>query len=150
MSVIITELDKIKEVWRQKYIPVIFRKGKGNKLMLRLPFKEGNRKWLKNERRNEPSWLKDKKCWEIPMSWLNDTVDRTLERFGEVYIIQPYKESEKCAPACWNAQGHECNCSCMGHNHGAGYQGNYFVVTETFAVKWNELELACRLLKTKK
>lgn len=142
----LTNEEKIKAIWRQNTIPVIFRKGKGHPLMLRLPYKEGNRAWLKNNRRNEPTWNKEKKCWDIPKSWFNDTVERCLRRFSKLYIIQPYREQEKCAPACWNAKGHECNCSCMGANHGAEAEGNFFVVNDTFAVKWGDSQLASRLL----
>lgn len=146
METTVIDIDKIKKIWRQNIIPVIFRKGKGYPLMLKLPFKEDNRAWLKNNRRNEPIWDKEKGHWQIPKSWFNDTVNRSLKRFHKLYIIQPYKEEEKCAPACWNAQGHECQCSCQGANHGTGNNLNFFVVSETFAVKWKESQLACRLL----
>lgn len=29
--------------------------------------------------------------WELPKSWFNDLVDRALQRYGKVYIIQPYR-----------------------------------------------------------
>ena len=144
-----SDINKIRAIWGQRNIPVIYRKGKGFPLLLRLPFKEGNRSWLKNQRRNEPSWISEKKYWEIPKAWFNDTVDRCLDRFGSIYIIQPYRIMEKCSPACWNAHGHECQCSCQGANHGSGANGWWFVVSETFAVKWEANELACRLLITK-
>lgn len=85
----------------------------------------------------------------MPKSWFNDLVNRSMWRFGAVWIIQPFREMEKCAPACLNAIGHECECSCMGQNHGAGNDGSWWEVSETFAFRWGEQELACRLLTTK-
>ena len=63
-----------------------------------------------------------------------------------VYIIQPYREQEICARACQEAQGHECQCSCMGANHGIGNDGSWFEVSDKFSTRWGERELACRLL----
>ena len=82
----------------------------------------------------------------LPKSWFNDFVDRALRRYGKVYIIQPYREQEICAQACQEAQGHECQCSCMGANHGIGNDGNWFEVSDAFSTRWGERELACRLL----
>lgn len=140
----------IKHVWNQTNVPVIIRRAKaGQKHRLRLPFSETNRDWLRNNRRDRPVWLTDGKYWEIPKAWFNDFVERSLKRYGQVWIIQPYRESEKCAPACMNARGHECQCSCMGENHGAGNDGSWFEVSEAFAIRWNEEELAARLLVAK-
>ena len=134
-------------VWHQKRIPVIMRRtGKGQHLLARLPYTETNREWLRNKRRTAPVWNSSKKYWELPKAWFNDFVNRSLERYGKVYIIQPYREQEKCAPACMNAIGHECQCSCMGQNHGAGNDGTWFEVSETFATRWSNLQIACRLL----
>jgi hypothetical protein len=63
---------------------------------------------------------------------------------AKLYIIQPYREQEKCSPSCQDAEGHECQCSCMGRYHGIGR------VSDTFATRWGDQELACRLLTVKK
>jgi hypothetical protein len=63
-------------------------------------------------------------------------------------LIQPYREQEKCAPSCFNARGHDCQCQCMGANHGrGGPNAGWFVVSDTFATKWGEEHLACRLME---
>lgn len=142
----IANIDKIKEVWSQQRIPVIYRKGKGHPLLLRLPFKIDNRAWLQAGRRTNPEWNHEKKYWIIPKAWFNDTIDRSLARWGKIYIIQPHRDQEICASACWNAKGHECQCSCMGANHGQGSSYGWYEVTETFAVRWQTSDLACRLL----
>lgn len=144
-----TDVENLNIIWGQNRIPVIYRRGTGFQLLLKLPYMEANRSWLKNHRRNNPKWNQIKKTWEIPSAWFNDTVERSLKRWGKVYIIQPISHQEICAPACWNAQGHECQCSCLGKNHGASNPyGRWYVVSEAFATKYYSRELACRLLIT--
>lgn len=140
-------MNSPRSVWNQGTIPVIIRRtGKGEQHRLRLPYFVDNREWLGNGRRTRPAWISENRYWEIPKSWFNDFIDRGLRRFGELWIIQPYREQEVCAPACQNAKGHECQCSCMGANHGLGSDGSWFEVNEAFATKWGEKEWACRLL----
>jgi hypothetical protein len=137
----------LKYVWAQELIPVVLRRtGKGERLRVRIPYAETNLRWLQNGRRMLPTWIASKKYWELPKAWFNDFVERSLAQYGKVYIIQPYREQEKCAPACQNATGHECQCSCMGLHHGAGNDGSWFEVSEAFATRWGNRELACRLL----
>jgi hypothetical protein len=142
-------MDKmtLKYVWEQGHIPVVLRRtGKGQRLRVRLPYAETHRQWLQNGRRTSPIWIARKEYWELPKAWFNDFVDRALAKYRKVYIIQPYREQEKCSPACQNAIGHECQCSCMGLHHGAGNDGSWFEVSDTFATRWGDRELACRLL----
>ncbi len=142
--------SRLAAVWKQKSIPVLFRKGKGRPLLVSLPYGGDNRTWLKHERRNHPIWNSKFKCWETPKAWFNDLVSQILSRYGKLYVIQLYREQEKCAPACWNASGHECQCSCMGANHGSQCaNGHWLVISDTFATLWHEQELACRLLTKK-
>jgi len=141
---------RLKRIWEQGRIPVVLmRTGKGQRLRVRLPYVETNRQWLQNSRRASPIWMAAEKYWELPKAWFNDFVDRSLDKYGSVYIIQPYREQEKCSPACQNAIGHECQCSCMGLYHGMGDDGSWFVVSDTFATRWHDQELACRLLTRK-
>lgn len=141
----------LRAVWNQKTSPVVLRRGgKGQLLRARLPYSEDNRRWLQDGRRSKPTWSDEHKCWELPKAWFNGFVERALRRYGELYIIQPYREQEKCAPACLNATGHECQCSCMGANHGAGNDGSWFEVSEAFATRWGEQHLACRKLVLKR
>lgn len=103
-------MDKLtlKYVWGQERIPVVLRRtGKGQRLRVRLPFAETNRQWLQNGRRTSPVWIDGKKYWELPKAWFNDFVERALAKYGKVYVIQPYREQEKCSPACQNAIGHD-------------------------------------------
>jgi hypothetical protein len=83
---------------------------------------------------------------QLPASRFDELVGMILDRFGRVYIIQPYREKEVCAPACMNAEGFECQCSCLGANHGAANSRGWFEVSETFAVRYGERKWACLLL----
>jgi hypothetical protein len=142
--------EELIKIWNQKEIPVVLRRGKkGQRLRVRMPFARDNSTWLRSGRRTLPTWHNKHRCWEIPKAWFNDFVRRALERHGKLYIIQPYREQEKCAPACFNAVGHECQCSCMGANHGAGNDGSWFEVSDTFATRWGDQHLACRLMTAK-
>jgi hypothetical protein len=140
-------MGKLKDAWGQEQTPVVLRRtGKGQRLRVRLPYAKTNRQWLQNGRRTLPVWIASKKYWELPKTWFNDFVDRALQRYGKVYIIQPYREQEICARACQEARGHECQCSCMGANHGIGNDGSWFEVSDTFSIRRGQRELACRLL----
>ncbi len=142
--------ERLKYVWNQLQIPVALRRtGPGERLRVRLPFATTNREWLQDGRRTAPAWNAKDKYWELPKKWFDDFVNRSLDKYGKVYIIQPYREQEKCAPACQNATGHECQCSCMGQHHGAGNDGSWFEVSDTFATRWGDREIACRLLTKK-
>ncbi|MDZ7712739.1 MAG: hypothetical protein U5L06_06355 [Rhodovibrio sp.] len=142
------DYNYLKEIWNRSKVPVFVRRnGRREKVRLRLPFASDNRFWLKNQRTTSPVWVPAGKYWEVPKSWFNDLVNRGLERYGSLYVIQPYRVQEKCAPACLNATGHECECSCMGANHGAGNDGSWFEVSETFATRFGGREVACRLIK---
>lgn len=141
---------ELTRIWNQHEIPVILRRtGKGQLLRARLPYADNNRVWLQAGRRISPAWISRKRYWEIPKAWFNEIVERALRTFGQVYVIQPYREQEKCSPACLNAVGHECQCSCMGRNHGAGNDGSWFEISETFATRWHDQMLACRLMKAR-
>lgn len=141
----------LKRIWNQKIIPVIFRSLSERKVRIRVPFNSDNREWIKEGHRNKPKWDINQKCWILPNSWFNDIVNKCIDKYSKVYIIQPFRKQEKCAPACWNAKYHECNCSCMGANHGNRSPNNdWLIISETFATKWGEKEYACRLLSTKK
>ena len=144
------EMDnsRVRKIWNQNQFPVILRRDKG-KLRLRLPYSAGNQNWMQENGGHTPEWISDQRYWEVPRRWLNDLVKRALDKYEKLYIIQPFREQEVCAPNCWNALGHDCNCSCMGENHGQGKMGSWLVVSDTFATRWHDSVFACRLLSKK-
>jgi hypothetical protein len=147
--------DELRAIWHQNGLPVILRKGLGHSLKIKLPgrpedimWRMAATRWLRSGRHNIPRWDARYRCWDVPQAWLNSLVEQFLHRFGKFYLIQPYREQEKCAPACFNATGHDCQCSCMGANHGMGGPGaGWFTVSDTFATRWGEEQLACRLME---
>jgi len=134
-------------IWKQPKIPVVYRRSSNQPLMIRLSYAPDNKIWLKGSARNRPKWIKANGCWEVPKAWFDEIIEKSLVRFGRVYVIQAYRAQEKCAPACWDAKGYDCECSCMGKNHGTRSAGAWRIVSETLAVKWHERELACRLIE---
>src|SRR4051812_22475550 len=120
-----SDQERLNAVWNQRGIPVVLRRqGKGEKTRARLPgalqYAVQEQAWIRNGRRIYPGWDHATRAWEFPKSWFNDFVERSLARFTHLYIIQLFREQEVCARACMEAHGHECNCSCMGQNHGVG------------------------------
>jgi hypothetical protein len=142
-----TPLSDISTVWKNGGTPVILRRGGSMSLRIRLPFAPENRSFLKvGSRKKEPEWNKEKKYWSLPPSRFNELVDLLLNRFGKVYIIQPHVETEKCASACMNAEGHDCQCSCLGANHGRGNDGRWFEISDSLAVRHGKKVYGSRLL----
>ena len=142
--------QRIEHIWLRtsKFVPVLYRRGKGFRLLIRMPYANDNRSWLRNGQKYKPEWIPKLSRWVVPKAWFNTLVKRMLERYGKVYVIQPYREQEKCAPACWNAEGQECECSCMGEYHGTkGPNSNWLIISDTFATRWHDSELACRLIE---
>lgn len=140
--------ERLTAIWRQKTVPVLYRRGeKGGQLLFGHVYTADAYLWLRTFGRRLPQWNQRLNCWHVPASWFNPLVAECIERFGSVYIIQPYRAEEKCAPACWHAEGDVCECSCMGANHGSGHpNGRWRIVSEAFATRWDERDLACRLL----
>jgi len=137
----------LRRVWNQTSIPVVLRRtGEGEKLRVRLPYGASNKAWLRGSHRMRPQWVAAGRYWELPKAWFNDFVDNALPRFGRLYVIQPYREEERCSPSCLRAEGHECECSCMGANHGIGNDRSWFEITERFAARFGPKRLACRLM----
>lgn len=140
----ISDTETIKRIWLQDQIPVIQRPKTGK---IRIKFPEGKIAlgWLRQPGKHYPEWKKDH--FVVPASWLNYLITLCLNRDKKVYLIQPYNEKEVCAARCQNAKGNDCECSCMGANHGQGEDGGaWFEVDETFKVRWKGSILAARLL----
>lgn len=141
---------RLKAIWNQTRLPVVFRQEKGKPLLVRLPFSDSNREWIKADKRINPTWNAEKRYWEVPKAWFESLTRRALAKYGSVYVIQPFRPLQKCAPACWNAEGVECECSCMGEHHGSGHPaGRWYEVSETCAVSWGDKQYHYRRLDQK-
>lgn len=131
-------------VWCNGTIPVIAVPPRGT-LRVRLPYSRANRDWLRLSQ-SKPQWNRDRRWWEVPRAWLQRLSYKAVSHFGRCYIIQSYCKAERCAPACLEANGVDCDCSCLGKNHGCGNEGRWFEVHEAFACRWAGREYAIRLL----
>jgi len=138
----------LRAVWHQKQVPVVFRREKPLPLLVKIPYAQGNRAWLRDNRHNIPDWDEKYKAWETPQAWFEKNIKLCIQRYEACYVIQLYRERQICAPACWNAIGIDCECSCMGENHGSGHPGGrWYEIAETLAVSWGVQRYSCRLLK---
>ncbi|MCK8456109.1 hypothetical protein [Sphingomonas faeni] len=145
--------SRLKRVWNQQSVPVLLRREIG-KLRVRVPYIQNDalwmgrtQYWLRSGRHTIPNWFPHERFWEVPSSWFNDLVKQMIDKHGSVYVIQPYREQEVCARQCWDAKAHECQCSCMGENHGQGEHGGWLEISDTFATRWGSVEMACRLMQ---
>jgi hypothetical protein len=106
--------------------------------------------WLRNDKHHKPEWNSQYSAWEVPQAWFESVIKLCLRRYKKCYVIQLHRELQVCAPACWNAKGIDCECSCMGDNHGSGHpEGRWYEIDETLAVSWGVQKYACRLVSMK-
>ena len=142
-------IEDFDRFWKQTRLPVIFQRQRPAPLLIRLPYAEDNKVWLRNGERNKPSWDKLNGAWEVPQAWFERAIRLSFSHYGACYVIQLYREKEVCAPACWNALGADCECSCMGANHSTGRpSGRWYEISDTFAVLWGVQRYSVRLLTT--
>jgi len=138
---------EIRRIWFQTEAPVVHRPKTG-KLNVKLPNGLNDSDWLNLCGASVPTW--NNGYFIVAASWLNEVIKQSLERYGEVFLIQPYNEKEICASACKNASGFECQCSCLGKNHGQGEDGSggWYFIDEALEVRWRGEVLAARHLKS--
>jgi hypothetical protein len=134
-------------VWKQKQIPVVLRRtGRGERIRVRLPFADDNRHWLQNGRRTAPEWIGGTEAyWELPKSWFNDLGDRALVRYGKISFSSTASR-RSAGEHARKRSVMSANVHAWGANHGAGNDGSWFEVSDTFSTRWGDRELACRLL----
>ena len=138
--------QEARQLWRYAAIPIIFDDRPHTRLLVKLPYAADNRDWLRQHEIRKPVWQKQWQAWQIPRVWLERILQQCLSRYGRCYFIHPYREQERCAPACWNAVGPLCECSCLGQYHGSQAPGRWHSVNETCAIQWGPRQYACRLL----
>jgi hypothetical protein len=141
--------EALRRVWKQRLIPVVFRRA-GLPLLVKVPPSVDNRRWLRGTRHTIPVWDDQYKAWQVPRIWFEPIVKLCVDHYGKCYVVQLHREMQICAPACWNAQGFCCECSCMGEHHGSSHPlGRWYEIDETLAVSWGVQRYACRLIRAK-
>ncbi len=137
-------------LWRQAVLPVVFRRARPSPLLVKIPYAAGNMDWLRNGQHRKPSWNSQYKAWELPQAWFESAIKLCLTRHKKCYVVQLHRDKQVCAPACWSAIGIDCECSCMGDNHGnVRPNGRWYEIDETLAVSWGVQKYACRLIRMK-
>lgn len=136
-----TRFKNATEAWQQFEIPVIVRtrkiEGKNPRLRIRLPEHPDPFALLKgvNKRNRNPIEKEKQRYWELAYGRLNEMVETLSKTFGHVILIQPVRETMVCARKCIEASGFECECSCLGANHGSQHMDSaWYEIEDTYAV----------------
>ena len=141
-------IQNLTRFWSETRLPVVFQRQRPAPLLVRLPFAPDNKVWLRNGGRRVPGWDKEHGAWEVPQAWFERTIKLSFKRYLACYVIQLHREKEVCARACWDAFGADCECSCMGVNHGSGQPaGRWYEIGDNFAVMWGVQRYSVRLLR---
>ncbi len=147
--------DQAKTAWNQRVIPVILRRKRSNegnpKLRIRLPECGSHYHLLKaNPNNHNPVHIKNGDYWELPYSRLNSLVRILGDHYGKVILMQPVKHKQVCAKSCMDAGGFECECSCLGANHGShNMDSSWYEVDDTYAVRYGEEEVSLKIITKK-
>jgi hypothetical protein len=115
-----------------------------------MPYWPDGSKWLQEgHSRHNHHYVRDPRPghWVIPKAWVSELSQRLVALFRQCYLVQGLCKTEQCAPACWDAAGLECVCSCMGMNHGNGRpEGRWYEISETCAISWGAETLHYKLM----
>ena len=148
--------ENARKAWNQKQFPVILRRkkqaGKNPKLRVKIPPGANAYFVLRGESRrsHEPIRNTEGNYWELPYSRLNELVEILAKKFGSVILMQPVRHKQVCAKACMEAMGFECECSCLGENHGSrNMDSSWFEINDTYAVNYGEDEVSVKVISNK-
>jgi hypothetical protein len=138
MNEIDTKTYQVGELPRRQYRVALFRprkmkdakKSKVRLWMPYLPFDDvsgGNRQWIKAVCgiKSRPEYDKATRSWTIARSHFSELLDALLREFGPVDVFEDHSEFEVCNVSCMTAQGDECECRCLGINHGVDSDDPY-------------------------
>jgi hypothetical protein len=126
--------------------PRVHRKVGETRLWVWMPYSTTNRQWLKDTlgARIKLEWVKrpGESHWEIARNHLRAVVEALADRFGSVDVYLEYKLTERCDTRCRDARSDDCECSCLGANHGgAAYMREWRRVGETTLVASGDRKL---------
>lgn len=142
-----------KKAWNQKKIPVILRRrkqdGKNPKLRVRMPLGGEHIQILKgrSKHNHNPVHFDKEDFWELPYSRLDNLVKILATTYGKVILMQPIRKSQVCARACMTAHGFECECSCLGANHGShNMDSSWYEVNDTYAISYGAEKVSLKII----
>jgi hypothetical protein len=121
-------------------IATVYRPVGTGRIRVRMPYAVGNRAFIHRTLGSlvRPDWNGAEKCWEISRQHMRATVEALADRFGVVEVAIDFRTNSRCDIRCRDAEGDDCDCQCMGENHGgAAYWRNWTQVGETTLVEAN-------------
>lgn len=111
------------------------------RLRLWTPFRDGNRKWIKDVCGARTRPVREGQFWYVARPHFHELTRAAAERFGECEVIAHYNTLETCTTGCQEATGDDCECSCRGRDHGGGRaQRGWVPVGHHGLVGWNVTE----------
>ncbi|WP_236652527.1 hypothetical protein [Streptacidiphilus neutrinimicus] len=119
-------------------LPTVHRPVGTARLRIRMPYAPDTRAWWHDQLGDliRPAWNREMKCWEIARSHMREVVEALAERFGAVEVALDFRNSSRCDVRCRDAEGDDCDCQCLGENHGgAAYWRAWIQVGETTLVE---------------
>lgn len=118
--------------------PTVYRALSEPRVWAWMPYGDGtNRRWLHARlgERIRPEWNKHARRWEVSRRHLRPLVDALAEKFGEVEVTLEFSTKEQCDSRCQTAMNDDCQCSCLGENHGGGVFLDWIVVSDTTLIR---------------
>ena len=102
-----------------------------------LPYAEGTRAWLRKVcgPGTRPEFDRERKAWLVARPHFRKVVDALARRCGTVLVITDHTVRHACGSRCWNAEGDECECECLGDNHGGGLHLGWHQVGADMAIR---------------
>lgn len=107
------------------------------RIRVRMPYQVGNRAFIHRTLGSmvRPDWNRLENQWEIARQHMRDVVEALAERFGVVEVTIDFRSTSRCDIRCRDAEGDDCDCQCLGENHGgAAYWRSWQHVGETTLV----------------
>ncbi|MFS1303986.1 endonuclease domain-containing protein [Streptosporangium longisporum] len=90
---------------------------KDGQVIAKIPAMTGNRRWLHQiVGIRSPRLHNDR--WQLPRNCLVKLVTAAIDRYGYIVVWRDMSKLSRCSKKCLEAEGVECDCSCMGAHHG--------------------------------
>lgn len=86
-------------------------------VIAKLPPTRGNRRWLHESVQIRSPKLEGDR-WTLPRNCLIRLVVGAVDRFGFMVVFRDMSKLTTCTKKCLNAEGPDCDCSCLGAHHG--------------------------------
>lgn len=87
-----------------------------------MPNARGNREWLRDVcgPGTRPDWDKPTRTWRVARPHFRKVISALVARHGVIAVCVDIVVTRACGSWCRDARGDECDCSCLGENHGSG------------------------------